>query len=131
MIAGLLALPPEFRLRYNRDVGRIAQLVRALLLHRRGRRFESCSAHSPPDFKHPESIHFSPADCLRVFTSSPLCLHNDNILTFKRNILPVTDFVFAFWKDDTIDQSLTSIFSSADSRKPKLKRIAFSYRKRT
>ncbi len=26
--------------------GRIAQLVRALLLHRRGRRFESCSAHS-------------------------------------------------------------------------------------
>src|SRR3990172_5988220 len=27
--------------------GRIAQLVRALLLHRRGRRFESCSAHCP------------------------------------------------------------------------------------
>jgi hypothetical protein len=26
-------------------LGRIAQLVRALLLHRRGRRFESCSAH--------------------------------------------------------------------------------------
>ena len=30
---------------YNLFQGRIAQLVRALLLHRRGRRFESCSAH--------------------------------------------------------------------------------------
>jgi hypothetical protein len=30
---------------YNPLAGRIAQLVRALLLHRRGRRFESCSAH--------------------------------------------------------------------------------------
>ena len=30
---------------YNPPAGRIAQLVRALLLHRRGRRFESCSAH--------------------------------------------------------------------------------------
>ena len=30
---------------YNPYAGRIAQLVRALLLHRRGRRFESCSAH--------------------------------------------------------------------------------------
>src|SRR4030066_165790 len=35
------------KLRYNRPTsGRIVQLVRTLLLHRRGRRFESCSAHS-------------------------------------------------------------------------------------
>ena len=31
---------------YNDFHGRIAQLVRAPLLHRGGRRFESCSAHS-------------------------------------------------------------------------------------
>ncbi len=31
---------------YNYRRGRIAQLVRAPLLHRGGRRFESCSAHS-------------------------------------------------------------------------------------
>ena len=31
---------------YNHRRGRIAQLVRAPLLHRGGRRFESCSAHN-------------------------------------------------------------------------------------
>src|SRR4030042_4827032 len=34
------------KLRYNQPVGRIVQLVRTPLLHRGGRRFESCSAHT-------------------------------------------------------------------------------------
>jgi hypothetical protein len=35
---------------YNSERGRLAQLVRALLLHRRGQGFESLSAHRSPEF---------------------------------------------------------------------------------
>ena len=43
---GIMSIKAAEELGYNQNVGRIVQLVRTPLLHRGGRRFESCFAHS-------------------------------------------------------------------------------------
>jgi hypothetical protein len=44
-ISMILTFRDAEKMGYNRPVGWIVQLVRTPLLHRGGRRFESCSAH--------------------------------------------------------------------------------------
>ncbi len=83
---------------YNNPHGRLAQLVRASLLHREGQGFESLSAHSSlPEqgflFSAPRPLCKVVSCIVKVFQSGPICDIFSFVL-YNTIITPVPDRTF-------------------------------------